>query len=109
MRTAAAAVTAAVAALDPPDRFRLACYYVHELTLAQIGRLAGEHEATVSRKLERARKALRVAIEAALRERGVAVTDVESWAEVARDAWDAALAEALGVAAQGPPVPPFKE
>jgi RNA polymerase sigma-70 factor (ECF subfamily) len=109
MRMAAAAVTAAVAALEPPDRFRLACYYVHEMTLAQIGRLAGEHEATVSRKLERARKTLRAAIEAALSERGVALADVDSWADVAREAWDAALADALGVESQGPGVPPFEE
>jgi RNA polymerase sigma-70 factor len=113
MREAAAAVTAAVGKLERPDRLRLACYYVHDLTLAQIGRMAGEHEATVSRKLDRTRKALRAAIEAALRERGVALADVDSWAEVAREAWDAALAEALGVASQvasqGPPVPPFKE
>jgi RNA polymerase sigma-70 factor (ECF subfamily) len=109
MRAAAAAVTAAVALLDASDRFRLACYYVQQLTLAQIGRLVGEHEATVSRKLERARKTLRAGIEAALRERGIAVADVESWAEVAHDAWDAALAEVLQVAPQGPAVPPFKE
>lgn len=108
MRVAAAAVTAAIAALDPPDRLRLAYYYVHELTLAQIGRLAGEHEATVSRKLERTRRALRSAIETRLAADGLAARDVEDWAEVARSAWDAALADALGVATQDPPVTPFK-
>ena len=40
-------------ALAPRDRLRLAYYYVEELTLAEIGKLLGEHEATVSRKLER--------------------------------------------------------
>lgn len=109
MRFAAAAVTAAVAALEPSDRLRLAYYYVHELTLMQIGRLAGEHEATVSRKLNRTRLALRTAIQANLDAHGIAIADVEDWAEVARSAWDAALADALGVAAQDRPVPPFKE
>lgn len=109
MRLAALAVTAAVAALEPADRLRLAYYYVHDLTLAQIGRLAGEHEATVSRKLERSRKSLRRAIEARLDADGVALREVEDWAEVARSAWDAALADALGVSAQDPPVPTFKE
>ena len=36
-------------------RLRLAYYYVHGLTLAEAGRLFGEHEATASRKLEKAR------------------------------------------------------
>lgn len=109
MRAAAAAVTAAVATLEPSDRLRLAYYYVHELTLAQIGRLSGEHEATVSRKLDRTRRALRAAIEARLAADGIAARDVEDWADVARSAWDAALADALGVAPQERPVPPFKE
>ena len=85
---------------------------VHGLTLAQAGTLLGEHEATASRKLEKARKALRQGIEAALTARGGRVDEIESWAEVARQAWDAALAESLGVAApegaQAPASPPFK-
>jgi RNA polymerase sigma-70 factor, ECF subfamily len=63
-----AAVEAALGALEPRDRLRLACYYVEELTLLEIGKLLGEHEATVSRKLERARQGLRRAVEAGLRE-----------------------------------------
>ena len=51
-----AVLTAVLAKLEPRDRLRLAYYYVDELTLAQIGRLLGEHEATVSRKLERTRR-----------------------------------------------------
>src|SRR5262249_36585263 len=45
------------------DRLRLAWYYVQELTLAQVGRLMHEHEATVSRQLARTRRALRKDIE----------------------------------------------
>jgi DNA-binding transcriptional regulator LsrR (DeoR family) len=43
-------------------------YYGENLTLAQIGRVMREHEATVSRKLERARRHLRASIERALRD-----------------------------------------
>ena len=50
---------AALMNLDPGDRLRLSCYYVQELKLAEIGQLYGEHEATVSRKLSRARKQVR--------------------------------------------------
>ncbi len=110
MRTAAACVSEALAALDAPSRLRLAYYYVHGLTLAETGRLVGEHEATASRKLEKARVALRGLIEASLGRRGMRVSDVESWSDVARQAWDAALAEALGVEAptQGAAPPSFK-
>jgi RNA polymerase sigma-70 factor (ECF subfamily) len=99
MRVAATCVSVALAGLDAPARLRLAYYYVHGLTLAEAGRLFGEHEATASRKLEKARTALRRLIETALSARGVRVEDVESWGDVATQAWDAALAEALGVAA----------
>ena len=102
MRAAAEAVSEAINTLEPPDRLRLAYYYVHELTLAQTGRLLGEHEATASRKLEHARKALRARIEAALGTRGLASTDIDDWAAVARESWDAALADALGVPAPRP-------
>ena len=114
MRQAAACLSEALARLDAPSRLRLAYYYVHGLTLAETGRLFGEHEATASRKLEKARAALRGQIEASLGAHGLRASDVESWAGVARQAWDAALAEALGVPApagtdpQGPAHPPFK-
>jgi IS30 family transposase len=48
-----------MARLQPRDRLRLSCYYGQDLTLAQIGRLLGEHEGTVSRHLTRTRRALR--------------------------------------------------
>jgi RNA polymerase sigma factor (sigma-70 family) len=61
------ALTAALSALDPRDRLCLAYYYVDDRTLAEIGRLLGEHEATVSRKLERTRRDIRRRVESALR------------------------------------------
>jgi RNA polymerase sigma-70 factor, ECF subfamily len=60
-------LAAALEALDPRDRLRLAYYYVDDRTLAEIGRLLGEHEATVSRKLERSRRDIRRSVEVALR------------------------------------------
>jgi RNA polymerase sigma factor (sigma-70 family) len=62
------ALGAAIRRLDPPDRLRLSSYYLQRLTLAQIGRLMGEHEATVSRKLDRIRRDLRSDVERLLRE-----------------------------------------
>jgi RNA polymerase sigma factor (sigma-70 family) len=58
----------AVDALAPRDRLRLGCYYAQELTLAEIGRLSKEHEATVSRQLARTRRALREDVERQLRD-----------------------------------------
>src|SRR5262245_14236689 len=51
-----------VAALAPRDRLRLSCYYAQSLTLAEIGRMLGEHEATASRHLTRVRTATRLAV-----------------------------------------------
>jgi RNA polymerase sigma-70 factor len=53
----------AVAALAPRERLRLRCYYAEGLTLAETGRVAGEHEATVSRQLARTRASIRAAVE----------------------------------------------
>ena len=64
------ALAGAVANLPPRDRLRLACYYAQELTLAETGKLLGEHEATCSRQLARTRKILRSDIEGALRTEG---------------------------------------
>jgi RNA polymerase sigma factor (sigma-70 family) len=59
-----------VSALQPRDRLRLSAYYVQDLTLAQVGRLLQEHEATVSRQLARTRRAIRADVERTLREEG---------------------------------------
>jgi RNA polymerase sigma-70 factor (ECF subfamily) len=52
------ALSAALAALAPRERMLLACYYVDQLTLAEIGRITGEHESTISRQLDRLRRNL---------------------------------------------------
>lgn len=62
------AVDSAIDGLDPRDRLRLRLYYGQDLTLARIGKLLGESEATVSRKLDRARRDLRAGVERRLRD-----------------------------------------
>lgn len=66
-RLAQEALALAIQRLPPQDRLRLSAYYLQRLTLAQIGRQLGEHEATVSRKLDRVRRDLRAAVEQVLR------------------------------------------
>ena len=53
---------AAIAGLAPRERMLLACYYVDQFTLAEIGRTLGEHESTVSRQLDRVRRQLRESV-----------------------------------------------
>ena len=64
------ALRRAIERLAARDRLRLRSYYVIQLTLAQIGRITGEHEATVSRQLTRTRRALRDEMERELRDSG---------------------------------------
>ena len=90
------AVAAALGALDPRDRLRLAFYYVEDLTLSQIGGVLGEHEATVSRKLERTRKELRRRVEDALREeKKLSEAQVRLCYEYAQEKWPFDLTRAL--------------
>lgn len=73
-----AVLAAAIAALAPRDRLRLACYYAQEMTLAQIGKLTGEHEATVSRQLAKTRRSIRDAVERRLKtDRGFSPDEID--------------------------------
>jgi len=91
-----ACVTTALAGLASRDRLRLAYYYVDDLTLAQIGKLLGEHEATVSRKLERTRSDLRHCVEAALREeKKLSDAQLQLCFDYARQQWPFDLTRAL--------------
>jgi RNA polymerase sigma factor (sigma-70 family) len=56
-----------LASLAIEDRKRLELYYARKKTLAEIGRLLGEHESSSSRNLERARRELRAKVEDCLR------------------------------------------
>jgi len=94
---------AAIESLEPRQRLRLAWYYAEQLTLAQIGRLLGEHEATASRKLDRARRDLRANVEARLRsEHGLTEAQVELCYEYASGEAAFDLGDAL-VAPPGEP------
>jgi RNA polymerase sigma-70 factor (ECF subfamily) len=85
-RLAQAALNAAVADVDPRDRLRLRLYYGERLTLAQVGRLLGEHEATVSRNIDRARRQLRRDVETRLsRDHGLDANAVRECLRTAAD------------------------
>lgn len=90
------AVECALNALPPRDRLRLAYYYVEELTLLEIGKLLGEHEATASRKIERTREDVRRHVEATLRgEKKLSQAQVRLCYEYAREEWPFDLTRAL--------------
>jgi RNA polymerase sigma-70 factor, ECF subfamily len=61
------ALDAALWELSSQDRERLRLYYAEATTLAEIGRVLGEHESSVSRNLDRIRRELRTSVEAKLR------------------------------------------
>ncbi len=81
-------LTASLAALTARDRLRLAYYYLHELTLAQLGRLMGEHESSASRRLEGTRARIKRELERGLRREGGLSEDQ------VRQCFEYALAEA---------------
>jgi DNA-directed RNA polymerase specialized sigma24 family protein len=85
-----------LAALPGRDRLRLAYYYVDDLTLAQIGKILGEHEATVSRKIERTRGEVREQVDFVLREQKK-LSDAQRGLcyEYAREEWPFDLTAAL--------------
>ncbi len=93
-----AALAAAIAALDSRARLRLACYYAQEMTLAAIGKLTREHEATVSRQLARTRRAIREDVERRLRDdSGFSPAAIEEcFASMVGDSGDLDLALWLG-------------
>jgi len=90
-------LTAALAALASKDRLRLGCYYAQQLTLAQTGRLLGEHEATVSRQLARSRRAVRDSVERQLKtDYGLTEAEVtECFSSVVADAGPLDLGDVL--------------
>jgi RNA polymerase sigma-70 factor len=68
----ARALEASLERLEPREKERLRLYYAEEKTLAEIGRLLGEHESSVSRHLDRVRHELRNEVEKLLRDGFVA-------------------------------------
>lgn len=95
------ALDAAVGALEDKDRLRLRLYYGQDMTLAAIGRVLGEHEATVSRKLDKARRGLRAGVERALASQGLKPGAIARAFELAADAPDLQLDRLLTRAEDG--------
>lgn len=67
LRLLADALKQAISSLNQLDRTRLIAYYLKDLTLAEIGKTLNEHEATVSRKLDRVRQELKEKVIAILK------------------------------------------
>src|ERR1700704_3084911 len=61
----------AIAELSAEDRYVLAAYHLDGRTLAEIARVLGLHESSISRRLDRVTTTLRKRILACLRERGM--------------------------------------
>jgi RNA polymerase sigma factor (sigma-70 family) len=98
-----AALARVLSRLQPRDRLRLGWYYGRDLTLAQVGGLLKEHEATVSRHLARTRRAIRAQIERELREEaGLGDREIADCFSCALDdAGSIDLGEMLGLAGEG--------
>jgi RNA polymerase sigma-70 factor (ECF subfamily) len=77
-----AATDEVLSALLPEDRFVLAAYYLDKRTLAEIARMLGVHESTISRKLDKVAQALRKQILAALGRRGMSRRQAEEALQV---------------------------
>jgi RNA polymerase sigma-70 factor, ECF subfamily len=77
-----AATDAALRELSGDDRFVLAAYYLDGRTLAEIARVLGVHESTISRKVDKLAKSLRKQIVAGLTREGMSRRQAEEALEV---------------------------
>ena len=73
---------AALAALPSEDRLILAAYYLDGRPLAEVGRMLGVHESTISRKVEKLAKSLRKKILAGMMLQGIGRREAEEALEV---------------------------
>ena len=64
-------------ALEPEERFLLSSYFLDGRRLAEIGRILGVHESTISRKLEKLLKEVRKRIRKELEHRGMSRRQAE--------------------------------
>ena len=78
----AQATDEALATLSAEDRVVLNAYYLDGRTLAEIARMLGVHESTISRKIDKLAKSLRKQIVAALARRGMSRRQAEEALEV---------------------------
>jgi RNA polymerase sigma-70 factor, ECF subfamily len=78
----AEATDEALGALSGEDRMVLSAYYLDGRTLAEIARMLGVHESTISRKLDKLAKTLRKQIMAGMVHRGMSRRQAEEALEV---------------------------
>jgi RNA polymerase sigma-70 factor, ECF subfamily len=78
----AQATDEALAALSSEDRTVLSAYYLDGRTLAEIARMLGVHESTISRKLDKLGKTLRKQILGGMARRGMSRRQAEEALEV---------------------------
>jgi RNA polymerase sigma-70 factor, ECF subfamily len=102
----AQATDEALAFLPGEDRMVLSAYYLDGRTLAEIARMLGVHESTISRKLDKLAKSLRKQIVAALGRRGMSRRQAEEALEVDVRDLQVDIRRSL---AQEPPPPAFSE
>ncbi|MDE3135199.1 MAG: sigma-70 family RNA polymerase sigma factor [Acidobacteriota bacterium] len=77
-----AATDEALASISAEDRYLLACYFLDERTLAEIGKILRVHESTISRRLGKLTESLRECILAGLRSRGMTDRQAQEALEV---------------------------
>src|ERR1700730_13707968 len=102
----AEATDKALTVLSSEDRVVLSAYYLDGRTLAEIARMLGVHESTISRKIDKLAKSLRKQIVAALGRRGMSRRQAEEALEV--DVRDLQL-DIRRSLAQESPAPAFSE
>jgi RNA polymerase sigma-70 factor, ECF subfamily len=73
---------AALAALAGEDRFILAAYYLDGRPLAEVARMLGVHESTISRKVDKLASSLRKKILASLMQQGLGRREAEEALDV---------------------------
>jgi RNA polymerase sigma-70 factor, ECF subfamily len=76
------ATASALSALSAEERTILAAYYLDGRTLAEIARMLGVHESTISRKVDKLAKSLRKRILAEMTQRGMTRRQAEEAFEV---------------------------
>ncbi len=102
----AQATDEALAFLSGEDRMVLSAYYLDGRTLAEIARMLGVHESTISRKVDKLAKSLRKQIVAALTRGGMSRRQAEEAMEVDVRDLQVDIRRSL---AQESPLPAFSE
>jgi RNA polymerase sigma-70 factor, ECF subfamily len=92
--------------LSAEDRMVLSAYYLDERTLAEIARMLGVHESTISRKLDKLAKSLRKQIVACMTRRGMSRRQAEEAMELDVRDLQVDIRRSL---AQESPAPAFSE